>query len=50
MAKVLYSATSSLDGYIAGVGGDVSWLVDDFGPYPIADELAPRSRPARRRG
>ncbi len=28
MAKVLYSATASLDGYIAGPGGDMSWLTE----------------------
>ena len=26
MATVLYSATASLDGFIAGPGGDMSWL------------------------
>jgi dihydrofolate reductase len=26
MAKLLYSATMSLDGFIAGAGGDMSWL------------------------
>lgn len=33
MAKLLYAATMSLDGYIAGPGGDMSWMtghaVDD---------------------
>ena len=28
MAKLLYSAAMSLDGYIAGYGGDMSWLAD----------------------
>lgn len=28
MSKLLYSATMSLDGYIAGPGGDMSWLSD----------------------
>jgi dihydrofolate reductase len=28
MAKLLYSATMSLDGFIAGAGGDMSWLAD----------------------
>ena len=27
MAKVLYSATMSLDGFMAGPSGDMSWLV-----------------------
>ena len=39
MAQVLYSATSSVDGYLAGAGGDMSWLADHLGPHPIADEL-----------
>jgi dihydrofolate reductase len=28
VAKLLYSATMSLDGYIAGPGGDMSWLTE----------------------
>jgi dihydrofolate reductase len=28
MSKLLYSATMSLDGFIAGVDGDMSWLTD----------------------
>ena len=28
MAKLLYSATMSLDGFIAGPGGDMSWLTE----------------------
>jgi dihydrofolate reductase len=40
MAKVLYSATMSLDGFIAGAGGDMSWLTAHLGePNPAADEL-----------
>lgn len=40
MAKVLYSATMSLDGFIAGPGGDMSWLSDLLGePNPAADKL-----------
>ena len=39
MAKVLYSATMSLDGFIAGPGGDMSWLTAYLGPNPTADEL-----------
>jgi len=31
MAKLLYSAAMSLDGYIAGYGGDMSWLAERFG-------------------
>jgi dihydrofolate reductase len=39
MAKVLYSATMSLDGFIAGPGGDMSWLTPHLGPNPEIDEL-----------
>ena len=28
MSKLLYSATMSLDGFIAGAGGDMSWLTE----------------------
>jgi dihydrofolate reductase len=42
MAKVLYSATMSLDGFIAGAGGDMSWLSEFLGPNPTADELVGR--------
>jgi dihydrofolate reductase len=31
MAKLLYSATMSLDGFIAGPGGDMSWLTRFMG-------------------
>lgn len=31
MAKLLYSATMSLDGFIAGPGGDMSWLTEHLG-------------------
>ncbi|WDZ85457.1 dihydrofolate reductase family protein [Micromonospora cathayae] len=40
MAKLLYSATASLDGFIAGPGGDMSWLKDHLtGPNPTAERL-----------
>jgi dihydrofolate reductase len=39
MAKMLYSATMSLDGFIAGAGGDMSWLTDYIGPNPAVDSL-----------
>src|SRR5438874_244140 len=42
MATVLYSATMSLDGFIAGPGGDMSWLTEHLGPNPVVDELIPR--------
>jgi dihydrofolate reductase len=39
MAKLLYSATMSLDGFIAGPGGDMSWLTEYIGPNPAVDAL-----------
>jgi dihydrofolate reductase len=39
MAKMLYSATMSLDGFIAGPGGDMSWLTAYLGPNPAVDDL-----------
>jgi dihydrofolate reductase len=39
MAKFLYSAAMSLDGFIAGAGGDMSWMADYLGPNPVVDEL-----------
>jgi dihydrofolate reductase len=39
MGKVLYSATMSLDGFIAGPGDDMSWLTEHLGPNPTIDEL-----------
>jgi dihydrofolate reductase len=39
MAKVLYSATMSLDGFIAGSGGDMSWLSEHLGPNSTVDEV-----------
>lgn len=39
MAKLLYSAAMSLDGFIAGAGGDMSWLAEHVGPNPTVDEL-----------
>ena len=41
MAKLLYSASMSLDGFIAGPGGDMSWLSAYMGPNPLVDELIP---------
>lgn len=38
--RVVYSAAMSLDGYLAGPGGDMSWLAPHFGPDPDAEELA----------
>jgi dihydrofolate reductase len=42
MAKLLYSATMSLDGFIAGPGGDMSWLTQHIGPNRQVEELIPR--------
>jgi len=43
MAKLLYSFTMSVDGFIAGAGGDMSWLRDHVGtPNPIAERLVPQ--------
>ncbi len=40
MGKTLYSASMSLDGFIAGPGGDMSWLSAYLGPNPTVDGLA----------
>jgi dihydrofolate reductase len=42
MAKVLYSATMSLDGFMAGPGGDMSWLTEFLGPNPTAEGIVER--------
>lgn len=42
MARVLYSAAMSLDGFIAGPDGDMSWLTPHMGPNPTVDALVPR--------
>ncbi|GAA2636828.1 dihydrofolate reductase family protein [Dactylosporangium fulvum] len=42
MAKILYSVTMSLDGFIAGPGGDMSWLTPYLGPNELVDELIPQ--------
>ncbi|MCM4082524.1 dihydrofolate reductase family protein [Paractinoplanes hotanensis] len=41
MAKLLYSATMSLDGFIAGPDGDMTWMAElpDTGPHAVADGL-----------
>jgi dihydrofolate reductase len=39
VSKLLYSATMSLDGFIAGPGGDMSWLTEHLGPNPTVDRL-----------
>lgn len=42
MATLLYSATMSLDGFIAGAGGDMSWMTEHLGPNPTVDDLIPK--------
>jgi dihydrofolate reductase len=42
MSRVLYSATMSLDGFIAGPGGDMSWLTEHLGFDPTVDDLIGR--------
>jgi len=39
MSKLLYSATMSLDGFIAGPGGDMSWLTEYLQPNPAIDGI-----------
>jgi dihydrofolate reductase len=45
MARLIYSATCSLDGFMAGPGGDMSWLTEHLGgpPDPHADRLLART-------
>ncbi len=39
MSRLLYSVTMSLDGFIAGPGGDMSWLTGYLGPNRTVDAL-----------
>ena len=44
MARLIYSATASLDGFIAGPGGDMSWLTEHIGgENPTADRVLART-------
>ncbi|HEX2284903.1 MAG TPA: dihydrofolate reductase family protein [Mycobacterium sp.] len=43
MATFLYSAAMSLDGFIAGPGGDMLWMADVDAPNPVVDELITRT-------
>jgi len=43
VAKFLFSAAMSLDGFIAGPGGDMSWMTPFLGPNPVVDELVSRT-------
>ncbi|TCC41802.1 dihydrofolate reductase family protein [Kribbella speibonae] len=42
MAKVLYSVTLSVDGFITGPDGDMQWMRPYLGPNPEVDDLLPR--------
>jgi dihydrofolate reductase len=42
MAKLLCTAMMSLDGFIAGPGGDMGWVSEHFGPNPELDGLVER--------
>jgi dihydrofolate reductase len=42
MAKLLYSGTISMDGFLAGPGGDMSWAAEHLGPNPEVDGLIDR--------
>jgi dihydrofolate reductase len=51
MAKLLYSFTMSLDGYIAGPDGDMSWLGEYLAtPNPVAQKAGVRHRLPAGRG
>ncbi|MFC4589694.1 dihydrofolate reductase family protein [Sphaerisporangium corydalis] len=39
MGKLQYQCAMSLDGFIAGPGGDMSWMVAHLGPNPAMDEV-----------
>lgn len=39
MGKLLYSVTMSVDGFIAGHGGDMSWMAKYLAPNPLVDDL-----------
>lgn len=38
-AKLLYSVTMSVNGFIAAPGGGISWLTEYLGPDPAVDAL-----------
>ena len=38
-SRTLYSCTMSLDGFLAGPGGDMQWLNRHVGPNPVAERL-----------
>ena len=47
MAKVLYSAAMSLDGFIAGAGGDMSWLTEYLGDLVRVGVVEPLEKRVR---
>lgn len=42
MGKLQYQCTMSLDGFIAGPGGDMSWLAGQLGDEDVSGEVASR--------
>jgi dihydrofolate reductase len=38
-SRTLYSCTMSLDGFMAGPGGDMQWLHKHLGPNPVAQGI-----------
>jgi dihydrofolate reductase len=42
MAKVLYSVTMSVDGFITGPDGDMQWMRPFLGPNAEVEELIPK--------
>jgi len=43
MATLQYQCSMSLDGFIAGPGGDMSWLAGHVGPNPAVEEIMNRT-------
>ena len=39
LGKVVWSATMSLDGFIAGPGDTMGWVFDHSGPNPVVDQV-----------
>ncbi len=39
MGKLVYSTSMSLDGFIAGAGGDASWMTEYLSPDPVINEV-----------
>jgi hypothetical protein len=45
MAKMQWQCTMSLDGFIAGPGGDMSWLTEHLGPNPTVHAVGRSPQP-----